>query len=151
MNIDKLKIVSSKVVLGLLEPVALVEFAVDALECGSDSPSLRILAGLSCDNTSEIMAYFYRILSELGIALPEKYDAVMTLAQGIAKEILSGAIRPDDGAKRIWVLTLRCNNLQFPALDSFVYAASEWDERPEDRPVFEAGIIAAAEEVVNVP
>jgi hypothetical protein len=77
-----------------------------------------------------------------------KYCAVMRLAREISKEILGGTTRPYEGAKQIWEISLRLPEDHLPDLDSFVYAASEWEERPEDRHVFERGIVTAAKELL---
>ena len=36
-----------------------------------------------------------------------------------------------------------------PELDTFIYGASEWDERPQDQAVFAKGIMAAARDLLN--
>jgi dihydrodipicolinate reductase len=89
------------------------------------------------------------VLSELNVAVPSKRNAVMLLARETAKGIVSGTTGVYLGAKQIWDLTLRASNEALPELDSFVYAASEWEDRAEDRATFEEGIIAAARELVN--
>jgi hypothetical protein len=35
-----------------------------------------------------------------------------------------------------------------PELDTFIYAASEWEDRPEDQKNFAAGIVAAAHDLL---
>ena len=44
-----------------------------------------------------------------------------------------------------------CSPRPLPELDTFVYAASEWDDRPEDQQTFEKGILAAASDLVRGP
>lgn len=149
MNTERLEVAASKVALGLLLSENLADVAVLALEDGCDSPSLRILAGLTAAEADEARAMFDRALAELHGAVPSKRDAVRHLAREIAKEILSGTMGPHDGAKQIWELSLRIPDENLPELDSFVYAASEWEDRPEDRHVFEEGIAAAARELVS--
>jgi len=92
---------------------------------------------------------FDRVLSELNVAVPSRREAVMRLARKIAKGILVGTTGAYLGAKQIWDLTLRASDEDLPELDSFVYAASEWEDRPEDRVAFEEGIVAAARDLVN--
>ena len=82
-------------------------------------------------------------------SVPSKRDAVMYLAREIAKEILAGTMTAYLGAKQIWDLTLHALDADLPELDTFVYAASEWEDRPEDRVAFEEGIVASARELVN--
>lgn len=150
MNSERLEVAASKMALGLLLSESLADVAVLALEDGCDSPSLRILAGLTAAEADEAKAVFERALAELHSAVPSKRNAVLCLARETAKEILSGAMAPYDGAKQIWELSLRIPEEHLPQLDSFVYAASEWEHRPEDRHVFEDGIAAAARELVSI-
>jgi hypothetical protein len=149
MNTERLELAVSKVVLGLLRSDDLAGVAVQALEDGCDSPSLRILAGLNASEADETRRMFDQVLSELDVAVPSKRDAVIRLARETAKEILVGTTGTYPGAKQIWVLTLRASDEDLPELDSFVYAASEWEDRPEDRAAFEEGIVAAARDLVS--
>ncbi len=149
MRTERLELVASKVELDLLFPEDLSDAAVRALEDGCDSPSLRILAGLSVADADEARAMFDRVLAELNVSRPSKRDAVMHLAREIAKEISSRTKAPYEGAVQIWELSLRLPEENFSELDSFVYAASEWVGRPEDRHIFEDGIVAAARELVS--
>ena len=150
MNIQRLEVAASKVALGLLLSENLADVALLALEDGCDSPSLRILAGLTAIEADEARAMFDRALAELHSAVPSKRDAARCLARETAKEILSGTVAPYEGAKQIWELSLRIPDEHLPELDSFVYAASEWDDRPEDRHIFEEGVAAAARELVSI-
>ena len=149
MKTEGLEVAASKCALGLLQSDDLIQVGVQALEHGCDSPSLRILAGLNASEAEEARRMFDQALSELDLEVPSKRDAVIHLARGIAKEILTGTTEAYLGAKRIWDLTLHASSEGFPELDSFVYAASEWEERPEDRATFEEGIIAAARDLVD--
>ena len=93
---------------------------------------------------------FDRVLDELNIRRPSKRDAVIHLSRETAEKIVSGSKPPYEGAKQIWALTLLLPGEDLSELDSFVYGASEWEERPEDRRAFEDGIMAAARELVSV-
>ena len=147
MNADRLEVAAAKVTLGLIPSENLTDVAVLALEDGCDSPSLRILAGLTVAEADEARELFEHVLVELNSELPSKRDAVMRLARETAKGILSGTVAPCEGAKQIWELSLLIPNENLPELDSFIYAASEWEDRPKDRKVFEDGIVAAAVEL----
>lgn len=149
MTAERLELAASKVVLGLLRSEDLVDVGAAALEDGCDSPALRVLAGLTLAEADEARATFDRTLSELNVAIPSKRDAVMRLARETAKGILSGTTGAYEGAKQIWDLSLRVPDEELPELDTFVYAAGEWEDRPEDRRVFDDGIVAAARELVS--
>ncbi|MHB8168258.1 MAG: hypothetical protein ACYDET_01250 [Thermoleophilia bacterium] len=72
----------------------------------------------------------------------------MLLAREYAKQILDGTIGAYEGASRIWDLAIIPNE-HIPELDTFEYGASEWKDRPQDAPIFEKGIIAAAKDLVE--
>ena len=149
MRAENLELVAAKVVLGLLLPEDLPGVAVDALEKGFDTPSLRILAGLTKAETGEARQVFDRILAELQVPKVSRREAVERLSRESAKEILSGKISPYQGAKRIWQLSLCIHEEHMPDLDTFVYGASEWEDRPEARDALEAGIMEAARELLS--
>jgi hypothetical protein len=72
----------------------------------------------------------------------------MLIATEVASRIVDRSTSAYDGAKEIWNI-VRCLPLErLPELDTFVYGASEWDERPEDQENFAAGIVAAANDLV---
>ena len=144
MNTARLDIAASQVSLGLLLSDDLAEVARSALEAGYDSPSLRMLASLTAAEADQAHDMFARALAELRIAIPGKRDAVLYLAREIAKGMVNGTVGTAQGAKQIWDLSLQIVDERMPELDTFVYGASEWDDRPEDRHIFEAGIMAAA-------
>jgi hypothetical protein len=141
VNRDELDCVAARMVLGLVGPEDLPRAANAALDGGLDSPSLIALASA---DTSEAGLLFDRTLEELKVLKPSRREAVMRLARDAAAEIVGGTIAPYTGAKRIWDLTLRVPTVRIPELDPFIYAASEWEERPEDRVHFERGIISEA-------
>jgi len=150
MNTEKLELAAAKAAVGLLLSEEFSEAAVGALEDGCDSPALRILAGLAAAEADEARTLFDRVLVELNVSQPGKRDAVMQLARKTAEMIVNGATAPYQGAKQIWELTLRVADEDLPELDSFVYAASEWEDRPEDRRAFEDGIVDAARGFVSL-
>lgn len=143
-----LEIAAAKVVLKIALPEDLVEAAADSLEAGLDSRSLRILAGLNAAEFDEAGSLFEQSIAELDISKPDKHDAVMQLAREYARQILSGRITPRVGGELISALSVIPQE-RLSELDTFVYGASEWEDRPEDGPIFEKGIIAAAKDLAN--
>lgn len=145
MNRDGLVIVAAEAMLGLLGPDELSSAAVAALEGDLDSPALVALASLPKGaDAIEARALFDRALNELNVTAPSPRDAIICLAEQIAAEIVRGAVAPYAGAKRIWELSRRGRTERIRELDPFIYAASEWEERPEDRVRFEQDIICEA-------
>ncbi len=98
---------------------------------------------------SEASTLFDQALNELGVSKPTQREAVVLLARNVASGIANGTIAPYAGAKRIWDLTLQVPVEPIPELDPFIYAASEWEERAEDRVHFEQGILSEARALVD--
>jgi hypothetical protein len=146
MRSDALELTACKVQLGLLPAAAVPDVATEALARACDTPALRRLAGLMGSETEEVGPLLDRALAELGSPPLSDAAAVMRLAREISQAIIAGTTAPYDGAKEIWALTLRAPGERFPDLDAFIYAASEWEERPEDRQFFDEAIVAAARE-----
>jgi len=144
MSNGDMRLLASKVVAGLILSEDLSKAAADALGVGCDSPALRVLAGLTEGEADESKALFDRVLDELSVPKPTKREAVLHLARETAKGITIGDVAPYEGAKQIWELSLILPEEHFAEFDPFVYAASEWEDRLEDRRVFEDGIVAAA-------
>jgi hypothetical protein len=144
-----LELVAAKAALDLAGPEGFPAAATVALTEGVDSPALRVLAGLSEADVDQASALLGQALEELNLPAPTPRTAVLDLARELAREILDATLAPHEGARRIWDLTLRVQGEDLPELDSFVYAASEWEERPEDRAHFEAGIISAARDLLD--
>ena len=74
--------------------------------------------------------------------------AVLAAAREIATAVIAGLVSPYDGANRIWHLTLSSDE-PITELDPFVYAASEWESRPEDRKFFDEMIVREADELLR--
>jgi hypothetical protein len=89
-------------------------------------------------------------LEEIGISKINRREAVILLVKEAARRVLAGQLAPITAARQIWDLSLKLpEDDAIPELDSFIYAASEWDERPEDQHDFEAGIVEAARSLLN--
>lgn len=80
----------------------LPDVALSALEQGYDSPSLRILAGLSdIEDAWKIEAYFSATLRELALTLPEKRCAALLVAKAISEECISGNRPVFEGVQKL--------------------------------------------------
>jgi len=138
--------VAAELVLGLIGLEDLQHAANRALHAGLASPAIVALAD---SDESNARLLFDRVLTELEVALPSTRDAIGHLALETAVEIVEGKIAPYTGAKRIWQLTLCAPSERLPNLDPFIYAASEWEDRPEDRVRFERGIMDEARALLS--
>ncbi len=142
MTASGLAAVAAELVLGLRGPETLPSAAVAALGAGLESRSLNRLAGLT--NSDEARTLLDRALDELDIPVPSPREAVMLLARNAAIDIVRGTTAPYHGAKRIWELAAHVPIEAVPELQPFVYAADEWEERPEDRRFFDREIVREA-------
>ena len=81
-------------------------------------------------------------------SLASRRAAILAAAREIATEIIAGSVLAYQGAKHIWHLTLSSDE-PISELDPFIYAASEWECRPEDRQFFEEMIVREADELLR--
>jgi hypothetical protein len=138
----------ARVSLRLLRRDDFPAIALQALEAGHDSPSLRFLAGLSSAEIDEAFPLFDKAIAELGLSMPPKRAAVTLLARDVARKIVDGAVEPHAGAKDIWRLSLMQDGDRLVELDPFIYAASEWEDRPEEREFFDRAIMEQAKDLI---
>ena len=139
-----LRLLEAKWVLGLIHSEELPDIAATALTHGIESKSLIVLAGLNGSDTDEVRKLFEQALCELGCGRMEKIDAVRNYARSVSTAILESELAPLDGAKQIWKATLNAEISEFHELDAFIYAASELEDRPQDKALFEKAILQEA-------
>jgi hypothetical protein len=71
-------------------------------------------------------------------------DALFAYVTAIATDVLNERLAPIEGARRLWRLSKEMWELP-EALLPFVGLASEWDDRPQDRPEREREIVIEME------
>ncbi len=116
---------------------------------GLDSPSLRMLAGLRDSETEDAPSLFEKTMAELGWVRPRHETALETVVNGVLKAILAHSVPAIQGARELWDLSLSFPGKAMKRLHPFVYAASEWNERPEERGEIERWILDAARELIE--
>ncbi|MEA2684545.1 MAG: hypothetical protein QOK05_2873 [Chloroflexota bacterium] len=123
----------------------MVDEASASLGAGLDAPSLMALALLDRHDVrrEEVSELAGRAFGELGIEWPTVRQAVETLLRETATKIVEGSLGPYDGARHIWDLSRGLND-PLVGLDTFVYAASEWYDRPEMQLQFAQAVVDAA-------
>jgi len=131
-------------VLGFLDATELIETGVKGLEIGMDSPSLRLLASLSPNEASDAPNLFSQTLKELGFSELGLPEAARVYTFEISRQIINSELSPENGAKKLWEVSIRVNDPDFNDLDTFIYAASELQSRPEDREFFIREIVKEA-------
>ncbi len=149
---ERLTGAAARFVLRMISSDELPDIAVQALSEECNSPSLRRMAVLGATDLSiDGPRLFQSALLELGIPLPSQADAAKRLAREVAEQIVRGECPEYEGAKQIWSLCDRAGRaLAGHDLDPFIYAASEWEDRPADRRLFEKAIRAEAVRLLEV-
>lgn len=97
-----LLLAAAKRKLGVLTSTELRDFAMTALENGTDSPSLRILAGERDPVMRDIEPVFVRVLAETHTDFDTRSEAGLFLTSYYCRSIVAGSISPWEAAERIW-------------------------------------------------
>jgi hypothetical protein len=90
-------------------PLTFVEWAGEQIVAGEDSPSLRILAGLTGNDPAETEMYFVKALAERGISLPDRVECLIQYCGDVAREILAGSRPPVAAFRLLWRITDQLN------------------------------------------
>jgi hypothetical protein len=125
------------------------EVGIKALEAGMDTEALRILASLSPMETLEAKEIFEKVLTEFSLPKLSRVAATRIDAKAISKQVVDGQLSPSEGAHKLWTASVQVNDPDFHDLDPFIYAASEFDSRPEDAAFFNREIMREASEWIK--
>jgi len=136
-------------VLGMLRPDKLPEWAASVLSAGIETEDILQLAVCSPNDHDCIRSLFEKILRSEGTEKMTIVDALKRYAAQVSRSILSENMSPREGARLIWDATLKARLPGFHELDPFIYAASEMDDRPLDKALFERAIRAEAKRWVE--
>lgn len=137
-------------VLGYLADAQLSEeVGINALASGMDSNDIRILSSLMPGEEYEARCVFNRILKAYNIPDLGKPAAALIFAKSVARKIINIEVTPYEGARKMWEISVKVGDVNFHELDTFIYAASEMEDRPEDESFFAAEIVKCAVDFVN--
>ncbi len=123
----------------------LPQVAVDALIAGLDSPSLRVLAGLTATRMNRAPDLLDRALQELGrrpvALLPPAREAALW-----AEAITAGAVPVRQGTQALWAMGGKASDGELQAaLLEFRVEQDRWDQASsQDRPGIERQILTRA-------
>lgn len=129
---------------GSLTSEALPEIATDALVCGLDSPSLRMLAGQPPTDVRDSTDLFRAALDELGIDLPDAETAHWALVRQTLSGVVAGLTNPGRGASELWPAYQHVRDSG--DLRIFIGLDSQLEDHPEDRAEIESQITAEAKD-----
>jgi len=136
--------------LGFLSDDDLPEVAVSLLSLGNfDSPSLRRLAGEAA-GAPDLAKLFRRSLAELSVEeFSDGPAAADWLIRRMAQKIVDGTLDPYQGARLIWQIHVKEPSGSPLEAHPFIYAASEYESRPEDRQFFTDAILREAKDLLG--
>lgn len=134
--------------LGILSREELLQMARDAVIDGCDDAAITQLSICTLDEVDEIKTQFQTIKGQCDKEAMTMLSALRFYAKEISALILSGAMPPREGANMLWRAQINSRLETFHELDGFIYAASEMDDRPEDKALFEEGILKEAKRVI---
>ena len=140
---------AARFVLGMETAERVTEVATEALATGLDSQALRSLAALDEPRAEDLKPILEEALLALGKDLPSPREAAHWLARKEALKMLRKEVAPYEGSRAIWAVARSVPGEAMATLDPFIYAASEWEDRPEDRHLLERGMLRAAEDLVE--
>ncbi|HEY8967014.1 MAG TPA: hypothetical protein VIM58_11245, partial [Candidatus Methylacidiphilales bacterium] len=80
-----------------------------------------------------------------------KPDALRSYARIVSASILAETITPIDGAKRIWRVVRASQVPDFDEFNGFIYAASEFEQKPAEREFFARAIREEAAKLLGEP
>ena len=144
-----LEIAEALWVLGMLPTEDLPDLAADAIAQGIELEALVKLAGCSPQESQEIAQLFDDFLKQKGGGM-SKMHALQLYAKIVSQQILESKVTAQDGAKEIWRATLKARIDGFHELDAFIYAASEMEDRPQERNLFVKAIMEEARRWCNL-
>jgi hypothetical protein len=116
--------------LGNIPSEQLVQWAVDALVEGVDSPSLRELAALGrADDPRRASELFPQVLEELGELVPTEEEAAWLLMGARADEMIQGRITASKLNETVWFMYTRTNLRNDETIRAFIAAYSTLDRQ----------------------
>ncbi len=131
----------------LVERVVLVATAVQ-LFLLDHVPALRELAGAPRTEYDDNRALFYAALEQFGVQVPHPRDCSSRAGRRLGGRDRGWTAPPYDGARRIW--NRAWDELGRPDnLTGLVVLASDWEDYPECRHVYERDIVAEAERLLK--
>lgn len=133
--------------LGLLPQEEMSRVGLSVLEYHPDNEAAAILAGLGANESTDASRWFEKMLEALGREHMTREVALEQYVREVCQDIVARGCSAYEGSKSIWRVVL-ASGLSTHRYDPFIYAASEYEDRPSDRDFFASAIIKAAEQVL---
>ena len=129
--------------LDLTDPLEVVRWAEGLVQEGESDPVLVDLSSLSERDVSEVDSLLAAISSESGIGELSEMQTGMLAASDVARQLNEGMLEPIDAARAIWKVARRAPASEI-ALRPFIGLASEWDDDPDHRDMYDEEIRSLA-------
>jgi hypothetical protein len=151
-DVDNPSEIAALLKLRLIEISRLPALAEALLVKGYDAKALRRLAAEEPDRGVELVRWFNESNRDLGgQEFATQVDAATWLIRDLASRIVAGTLDAYEGARIIWMISL-VEAVGSPLeTHPFIYTASEYEDRPEDRQFFKQAIIDAARRLLEKP
>ena len=134
---------------GQLPGEELPSLAVNLLQEGVDTPTLRELAGLNAPTLKDAGPLFERLLSELDRQPMTQDDAALIVAKDLATRVLNGTLSPEQAARRGSLLSMSFD--YHPLLTPFLADDDDYDCLPGDREAIDEDVRRYCQELVDRP
>jgi hypothetical protein len=108
---EKVQRLSADLITGLLLPENTVWLACDLLMAGVETPAVVELAGESPTQLTlgDAVPLVRQVLAELGVEPVDTTQAAWVVARGVARQMITGDLPPEDGAATLWGLWWACD------------------------------------------
>jgi len=149
-TLDELREPLARWDLGLVAPESVPALATAALQRGCTTPEIAVLGGLRDLLRADIEDELRDLLRRVGWSRPTREEAIKTIADDVATQIVEVAVAVSDGAHELWQFA----NLAgfggplWTQLSPFVGLASERDDHEPQRPALETAIVDAARQLL---
>lgn len=129
--------------LDMADPIEAVRWAEELVQNGASDPVLLDLSALSESDLAEGDRLLTALAGQSGIGELNELQTGMLAASDIARQLNQGMLEPIDAARAIWKVALRAPASE-PSLRAYIGLASEWDDDPEHRDVYDEEIRSRA-------
>lgn len=139
--------IEARWVLGLLDEEDIVAFATNALVAGSDDDLLVTIAGATPAEIGSVRDLFANYLLKQQRGEMATSEALAIYTRSVCQQIIVGDVPPIEGARYIWRASSNLGDEEASTVDGFIYAASEAENRPNEKRFFEKIVLQEARRV----
>ncbi|GAA1194195.1 hypothetical protein GCM10009675_06250 [Prauserella alba] len=127
----------------LVGPSDVIDWAQCLVADGDTQEKVVALSVLPDDATEEVESLLGALADDVGLCEMTEARAGTLVAAQVARLLTSGELEPIDTAREIWRISRLAPSVE-SELRAFVGLASEWEDDPENRDVYEEDIRSRA-------